>query len=164
MDGHIVVVHVQEAWSNLTHQFNFCFESKCTYLLCVHEDEDFEVVESQLQTIERACEFRPLPVIIVSTMSDLHGDAVQNAKRRAVRLAREHGCEWMSCSAATGEGVQEVFEKAIRMNMFYCYRMTAKIIDDTLQRKQQDIDSYEKFQEHSLKQQQQQQSQKCNIM
>jgi len=124
VDGHIVVVHVQEAWSNLTHQFNFCFESKCTYLLCVHEDEDFEVVESQLQTIERACEFRPLPVIIVSTMSDLHGDAVQNAKRRAVRLAREHGCEWTACSAATGEGVQEVLETASRMAMFRLLRTT----------------------------------------
>jgi len=49
----------------------------------------------------------------------MDGELVQNDKRRAVRLAREHGCEWMTCSAATGEGVQEVFMQAVRMAVFH---------------------------------------------
>ena len=122
MDGHSFIVEVFDVFSNTEEPHdllsNTYLQQSDAFLICVNGEQDLEHAERQLKEIEQLCVFRPLPVIIVSTKSDVHGDAVEDAKCCAVRLAHEHKCEWMTCSAATGEGVQEVFERSIRMGMF----------------------------------------------
>ena len=56
------------------------FPQADAFILCISETKDLKQVEHLIGNIQRACEFRPLPVIIVSTKSDVHGDAVEDVK------------------------------------------------------------------------------------
>ena len=107
------------------------------FIVCVNQEEDFEAAELALLKIQKVCDFRPLPVVVVSTKCDLSGDERVDTKPRAVRLAHQYMCEWMTCSAKTGEGVIEVFEKVTRMAMFRILDSTLPIPHRRRHRKQQ---------------------------
>jgi len=87
------------------------------FIVCVNQEDDFETAELILRKIQKECDFRPLAVVVVSTKCDLSGDGLSGTKGRAVRLAQQYICDWMTCSAKTGEDVVEVFEQATRMAM-----------------------------------------------
>lgn len=97
------------------------------FLVTVSCQEDEMMAREILEMLEDQCKRRPLPVVMVASKSDAndpHNQAI------AMRLARRYGCEWMSCSARTGEKVNDVFELATRMALFHILEMGATVQEE----------------------------------
>lgn len=121
MDGVPAILEVNDTLGDYQQMYLQFFARYEAFLVCISSENDELETEEILNQVETHCSLRPLPVIVVATKNDV---ADHRSRAASKRLARKFGHEWMSCSAQTGEGVDAVFDRALRMALFHFVHKT----------------------------------------
>ena len=86
---------------------------------CVFDVSERPTFEHLTKWVDRSREHisEKVPIIIIGAKCDKER---QVTDEEAEKFARMHNCEYMRCSAATGENINEIFQRGAELTMEFC--------------------------------------------